>query len=116
MVLQGNKYNYHDTSSLAKPPKFNKDNFPFWKARMMLFLAGFDPQIPYFMENGPYTPTTLIHVVPTTANTSAILEKTIVKDITQWTDDDRTLVNIDTNPDLLFPCLYQMMCFILYVI
>ena len=27
MAIQGNKDNYFDTGSLAKPPRFNKDNF-----------------------------------------------------------------------------------------
>ena len=61
----------------------------------MLFLAGSDPQIPYFMENGPYTPTTIIHAVPNTTNIVAIPERTIVKDITQQIDDDKKLINID---------------------
>ena len=82
MDLQANKDNNNDIVSLAKPPMFNKDNFPFWKTRMTLFLAGSNPQIPYFMKNGPYIPTTIIHVVPATANTHAIAKRTIVKDVT----------------------------------
>ena len=31
MAIQANKDNYFDTGSLAKPPRFNKDNFTFWK-------------------------------------------------------------------------------------
>ena len=53
MALKANKDNYFDTSSLAKPPKFNKDNISLSKTRMEPFLAGSDPQIPYFLENGP---------------------------------------------------------------
>ena len=53
MAIQANKDNYFDTGSLAKPPRFSKDNFSLWKTRMELFLAGSDPQIPYFLENGP---------------------------------------------------------------
>ena len=79
MALQANKDNYNDTGSLAKPPRFNKDNFPLWKTMMTLFLAGSDSQIPYFMENGPYIPTILIHVVYAIANTPAIPESAIVK-------------------------------------
>ena len=45
MAIQANKDNYFDTGSLAKPPRFNKDNFAFWKTKMKLFLAGSDPQI-----------------------------------------------------------------------
>ena len=49
MDVQANKDNYFDIGSLAKPPHFNKDNFPLWKNRMELFLSGLDPQIPYFI-------------------------------------------------------------------
>ena len=48
------------------------------------------------MENGPYIPTTLVVAVPATATTGAIPERTIVKNVTQWTDEDKRLVNIDT--------------------
>ena len=50
-------------------------------------------QIPNFIENGPYIPTTLVMAIPDTA---AILERTIVNNVTQWTDEDKRLVNIDT--------------------
>ena len=63
---------------------------------MTLFLAGADPQILYFMENGSYFPTTIIHGVTTTSNTVAIVERTIVKYVTQWTDEEKRQVNIDT--------------------
>ena len=63
---------------------------------MELFLAGSDPQIPYFLENGPYVPFTLVHAVPATATSAEILEQTIVKEVYQWTDEDKLLVNIDT--------------------
>ena len=63
---------------------------------MELLLSGSDPQIPYFLENGPLIPSTLIVAVPATATTVAIPERTIVKNVTQWTDEDKHLVNIDT--------------------
>ena len=63
---------------------------------MELFLSGSDPQIPYFMENGPYIPTTLVVAVPATATTAVIPERTIIKNVTQWTEEDKRLVNIDT--------------------
>ena len=85
MDVQTNKDNYFDIGSLAKPPCFNKDNFSLWKNRMELFLSGSDPQIPYFMENGPYIPTTLVVAVPATATTAAIPERTNVENVTQWT-------------------------------
>ena len=34
--------------------------------------------------------------VPATATTTAILERTIFKNVTQWTDEDKRLVNIDS--------------------
>ena len=92
MDVQANKDNYFYTGSLAKPPRFNKDNFPLWKNRMKLFLFGSDPQIPYFMENGPHIPNTLVVAVPTTATTLAIPKRTIIKNVTQWTDEDKRLV------------------------
>ncbi|KAJ9552551.1 hypothetical protein OSB04_016596 [Centaurea solstitialis] len=45
------KDTYVESGSLAKPPRFNADNFPLWKSRMELFLSGSDPQIPYFLEH-----------------------------------------------------------------
>ena len=48
------------------------------------------------MEHGPYIPTTLVVVVPATATTAVIPERTIVKNVIQWTEDDKSLVNIDT--------------------
>ena len=86
MDLQANMDYYFDTASLAKPPRFNKDNFSLWKTRMELFLAGSDPRIPYFLENGPYVPFTLVHVVPATATSAEIPERTIIKEVHQWTD------------------------------
>ena len=82
MALQANKENYFDNGSLAEPPKFNKDNVSLCKTRMKFFRTGSDPHIPYFLENGPYIYTTIVHAVPTTATTAAIAERTIVKDVT----------------------------------
>ena len=48
------------------------------------------------MENGPHIPTTLVVAVPATTTTLAIPKRTIIKNVTQWTDDDKRLVNIDT--------------------
>ena len=62
---------------------------------MKLFLSSSDPQIPYFMENRPYIPTTLV-VDSIFFYLAAIPERTIIKNVTQWTDEDKRLVNIDT--------------------
>ena len=85
MDSQANKDNYFDAGSLAKPPRFNKENFSLWKTRMELFLSGSDPQIPHFMEHGPYIPTTLVVAVPAIATTAAIPERTIFKNVTHQT-------------------------------
>ncbi|KAJ9566570.1 LOW QUALITY PROTEIN: hypothetical protein OSB04_002536 [Centaurea solstitialis] len=95
MALQA-KDNYFDTGSAGKPPRFNKDNFALWKTRMELFLSGSDPQIPYFLENGPHVPTQPVHAVPPAGDQPAILARELVKPVTDWNDEDRRLVNIDT--------------------
>ncbi|KAJ9542321.1 hypothetical protein OSB04_028827 [Centaurea solstitialis] len=95
MALQA-KDNYFDTGSAGKPPRFNKDNFSLWKTRMELFLSGSDPQIPYFLENGPHVPTQPVHVVPPAGDQPGIPARELVKPVTDWNDEDRRLVNIDT--------------------
>ncbi|KAJ9561348.1 hypothetical protein OSB04_006508 [Centaurea solstitialis] len=95
MALQA-KDNYFDTGSAGKPPRFNKDNFSLWKTRMELFLSGSDPQIPYFLENGPHVPTQTVHPIPATGGQPAVPERELVKPVTDWNDEDRRLVNIDT--------------------
>ncbi|KAJ9561542.1 hypothetical protein OSB04_006702 [Centaurea solstitialis] len=67
--------------SLAKPPRFNVDNFPLWKSRMELFLSGSDPQIPYFLEHGPCVPTSIVPAVAATSTTPTAPERTFVKQI-----------------------------------
>ena len=91
MALQA-KDNYFDTGSTGKPPRFSKDNFSLWKTRMELFLSGSDPQIPYFLENGPHVPTQTVHA----NGQPAIPARELVKPVTDWNDEDRRLVNIDT--------------------
>ncbi|KAJ9546343.1 hypothetical protein OSB04_018886 [Centaurea solstitialis] len=95
MALQA-KDNYFDTGSAGKPPRFNKDNFSLWKTRMELFLSGSDPQIPYFLENGPHVPTQPVHAVPPAGDQPGIPARELVKPVTDWNDEDRRLVNIDT--------------------
>ncbi|KAJ9556834.1 hypothetical protein OSB04_011448 [Centaurea solstitialis] len=95
MALQA-KDNYFDTGSAGKPPRFNKDNFSLWKTRMELFLSGSDPQIPYFLENGPHVPTQTVHPIAAAGGQPAIPERELVKPVTDWNDEDRRLVNIDT--------------------
>ncbi|KAJ9556551.1 hypothetical protein OSB04_011165 [Centaurea solstitialis] len=95
MALQA-KDNYFDTGSAGKPPRFNKGNFSLWKTRMELFLSGSDPQIPYFLENGPHVPTQTVHAVPAAGDQPPIPARELEKPVTDWNDEDRRLVNIDT--------------------
>ncbi|KAI3665329.1 hypothetical protein L6452_43953 [Arctium lappa] len=94
MALNTNT-NYYDNGSLSKPPRFSRDNFSLWKNRMMLFLEGADPTIPEYIENGPYEPVRIIAAVPATATTEAVPERYIVKEIRQWSDEDKKKVGID---------------------
>src|SRR5581483_11235259 len=90
------KDSYFDSGSLAKPPRFKPDNFLLWKSRMELFLAGGDPQIPHFIEHAPHIPTSIIPSVAATDTTPAVQERTFVKLVANWSDEDRRLVNVDT--------------------
>ncbi|KAI3707057.1 hypothetical protein L6452_25245 [Arctium lappa] len=94
MALNTNT-NYYDNGSLSKPPRFSRDNFSLWKNRMMLFLEGADPTIPEYIENGPYEPVRIIAAVPATATTEAVPERYVIKEIRQWSDEDKKKVGID---------------------
>ncbi|KAJ9554117.1 hypothetical protein OSB04_018162 [Centaurea solstitialis] len=67
-----------------------------WKTRMELFLSGSDPQIPFFLENGPHVPTQPVHAIPAADGQPAIPARELVKPVTDWNEEDRRLVNIDT--------------------
>ncbi|KAJ9566440.1 hypothetical protein OSB04_002406 [Centaurea solstitialis] len=90
------KDTYFESGSLAKPPRFNIDNFPLWKSKMELVLSGADPQTPYFLEHGPYVPTSIISSVAATTSSPAVPERSFVKLMSNWTDEDKCLVNVDT--------------------
>src|SRR5581483_10627954 len=96
MATIPSKDSYFDSGSLAKPPRFMPDNFPLWKSRMELFLAGADLQIPYFIEHGPYVPTSIIPAVAATTSSPDVAERSFVKLVSHWSDEDKRLVNIDT--------------------
>ncbi|KAJ9544333.1 hypothetical protein OSB04_024040 [Centaurea solstitialis] len=96
MATFPSKDSYFDSGSLAKPPRCMPENFPLRKSRMELFLAGSDPQIPYFIEHGPHVPTSIIPSVAATDNTPAVQERSFVKLVANWSDENRRLVNIDT--------------------
>ncbi|KAJ9548832.1 hypothetical protein OSB04_021375 [Centaurea solstitialis] len=59
-------------------------------------LSGSDPQIPFFLENGPYVPTQTVHAFPAANGQPAIPARELVKPVTDWNEEDRRLVNIDT--------------------
>ncbi|KAJ9553231.1 hypothetical protein OSB04_017276 [Centaurea solstitialis] len=67
-----------------------------WFERATFHLSGSDPQIPYFLENGPHVPTQTVHPIPAAAGQPAVPERQLVKPVTDWNDEDRRLVNIDT--------------------
>ncbi|KAJ9566213.1 hypothetical protein OSB04_002179 [Centaurea solstitialis] len=91
------KDTYFESGSLAKRPIFSADNFPLWKSRMELFLSGSDPQIPDFLEYGPYVTTSIVPAVAAaTTTTPAAPERTFVKQVSNWTDEEKHLVNVDT--------------------
>ncbi|KAJ9548154.1 hypothetical protein OSB04_020697 [Centaurea solstitialis] len=47
-------------------------------------------------EHGPHVPTSIIPSVAATENTPAVQERSFVKLVANWSDEDRRLVNIDT--------------------
>ncbi|KAJ9547605.1 hypothetical protein OSB04_020148 [Centaurea solstitialis] len=117
MATLPSKDSYFDSGSLAKPPRFMPKNFTLWKSRMELFLAGSDPQIPYYIEHGLHVPTSIIPSVAATENTPAVQERSIVKLLANWSDEDRRLVNINTKarsliamslPDEVFPSISKL--------
>ncbi|KAJ9544864.1 hypothetical protein OSB04_024571 [Centaurea solstitialis] len=95
MALQA-KDNYFDIGSTRKPPRFNKDNFALWKTSMELFLSGADPQIPYFLERGPHVPTQTVLAIPAANGQPGIPAREMEKTVTDWNDEDRRFVSIDT--------------------
>jgi len=54
-----------------------------------------------------YIPTTLVIGVPVTA-TSAVPERTIVKNVTQLIEEDKCLVNIDTKRDKFSKKVFEL--------
>ena len=95
MDVQPNKDNYFDTGSLAKPPRFNKGDFPLRKNRTKFFYLAQIPRFHILWKIDPIFPLISLYV-PATATTAAIPERTIIKNVTQWTDEDKRLVNIGT--------------------
>ncbi|KAJ9552588.1 hypothetical protein OSB04_016633 [Centaurea solstitialis] len=63
---------------------------------MELFLSGVDPQIPYFLERGPYVPTQTVHVVPAANGQPGVPARELEKPVTDLNYEDRRLVSIDT--------------------
>ncbi|KAJ9552681.1 hypothetical protein OSB04_016726 [Centaurea solstitialis] len=63
---------------------------------MELFLSGADPQIPNFLERGPYVPTQTVHVVHAADGQPGIPARELEKPVTGLNYEDRCLVSIDT--------------------
>ncbi|KAI3672839.1 hypothetical protein L6452_38939 [Arctium lappa] len=62
---------------------------------MILFLEGVYPTIPEYVANGPYVPFIIITAVPATSSTEAVPEREVVKEIRQWSDEDKKKVGLD---------------------
>ncbi|KAI3715433.1 hypothetical protein L6452_22415 [Arctium lappa] len=62
---------------------------------MMLFLEGVDPTIPEYVANGPYETFTIIVVVLATPTTPVVPERYAIKEIRQWSDEDKKKVGLD---------------------
>nr|XP_043612557.1 uncharacterized protein LOC122584461 [Erigeron canadensis] len=89
---------YVDNDSSTRPPMFDKDDFSGWKGRMSLFLESIDNNMPDILVDGPYVPTSTFvidAVVREGQPTIPATVKSIVKDKTDWGDEDRRLANLD---------------------
>ncbi|KAI3702020.1 hypothetical protein L6452_27606 [Arctium lappa] len=61
---------------------------------MMIFLEGVDPTIPEYVASGPYEPFIVIVVVPATVTNPAVPERYAIKEIRQWSDEDKKKVGL----------------------
>ncbi|KAJ9544604.1 LOW QUALITY PROTEIN: hypothetical protein OSB04_024311 [Centaurea solstitialis] len=94
-VLCGGSVTFSATTSVTSSGITSGD-LSFEDFCMELFLSGSDPQIPYFIEHGPYVPTSIIPSVAATTTSPAVPERTFIKQVSNWTDEDKRLVNVDT--------------------
>ncbi|KAI3757499.1 hypothetical protein L6452_05038 [Arctium lappa] len=98
----------YDNGSIAKPPKFNPNNFFLWKSRMILFLEGVDSRYPTILHEGPFLPRVWDRFNAKKADKGNVDEDSseeertpangryIVKDPSKYNDEDRRLIALDT--------------------
>ncbi|KAJ9547258.1 hypothetical protein OSB04_019801 [Centaurea solstitialis] len=85
---------FMSTGSQSKPPTLIKEEYPQWKVRMVSFLEGIHPRICEFLYNPPYVPTNLIPRVPATETTPEIPEHLESKDVANWSEEDKIMVDL----------------------
>ncbi|KAI3685466.1 hypothetical protein L6452_34710 [Arctium lappa] len=95
----------YDNGSIAKPPRFNPNNFFLWKSRMILFLEGVDSRYPTILHEGPFMPRVWDRYNADKGKAdedSSEEERTpaagryILKDPSKYNDEDRRLIALDT--------------------
>ncbi|KAI3773028.1 hypothetical protein L6452_04225 [Arctium lappa] len=95
----------YDNGSIAKPPRFNPNNFFLWKSRMILFLEGVDSKYPTNLHEGPFIPRVWDRYNADKGKAdedSSEEERTpstgryILKDPSKYNDEDRRLIALDT--------------------
>lgn len=88
---------YIDNGSKGKPPRFDPEHFSLWKGRMLLFLRAQNNQLIKILNEGPYVPRILIERNPTAPGSEQEEDtpRSIVKPQSQWSEEDKTLVDID---------------------
>ena len=87
---------YIDNDSKGRPPRYDGNNFQLWKGRILLFLRAQDPLLIRILNEGPYIPHTIFERIPTaTDGSEQDSSRSIVKPISQWSDEDKHFVDID---------------------
>src|SRR3990170_4063434 len=87
-----------DNGSSTRPPMFDKDDFSGWKGRMSLFLESIDHNMPDILADGPHVPTSTLVIDAIVSDGQPTIPaevRTIVKDKSDWCDEDRRLANLD---------------------
>ncbi|KAJ9547457.1 hypothetical protein OSB04_020000 [Centaurea solstitialis] len=85
---------FMSTGSQSKPPTLVKEEYPQWKVRMVSFLEGIHPRICEFLYNPPYLPMNLIPRVPATETTPEIPEHLEPKEVINWSEEDKVMVDL----------------------
>jgi len=58
--MVGQNQTFAEGASINKPPLFTGENYPFWKARMQIFLKFVDRGIWDAILNGPFVPVNVV--------------------------------------------------------